>query len=324
MLALASTVPDVRTGFHHEFKWDGVRAMVEVDADGQVVLFARSGNDITAAYPELREVGAAVGRPAVLDGEVVALGEDGRPSFEALQRRMHLRDPARVAAVAASHPVVLMLFDLLELDGRALLDEPYERRRELLAGLGLAGSRWQTPAHHDGDPQVLLEAAAANGLEGIVAKRAGSPYRPGTRSDDWRKVRLVRRQEFVVGGAVRGEGSRAGSFGALLVGYYDAAGDLRYAGSVGSGFTDRMLRQLQEVLERSTIAASPFADPVPRRGELTFVEPRLVVEVQFSEWTREAILRQPSFKGVRTDKAPAEVVYRPGTPEGPPVRDTGA
>ena len=310
----------------YEFKWDGVRALVEVEPDGGVRLFARSGNEITAAYPELAGLGEALAEhaPCVLDGEVVALDDEGRPSFEALQPRMHLRDPGRVARAATQRPVVLMLFDVLELDGRPLVDLPYTTRRERLEALELRTARWQTPPSHRGDAERLLQAARDNRLEGMVAKRLRSPYRPGTRSDDWRKLRLYRREPFVVGGYLSGEGGRSSTFGSLLVGYHDADGDLRYAGSVGSGFTDDALAAFQQALDSIVVDASPFADEVPvaRGKHATFVEPRLVIEVQFSEWTRSGTLRPPSYKALRSDLAPAEVVHEAGTADGPPVRDT--
>lgn len=306
MLAVPSSPGEAADGYVYEFKWDGVRAIVATDGR-QVTIRSRRGNDVTGSYPELHGLAGALGRHAVVDGEIVAFEPGtGRPSFSRIQQRMNVADPARVAAVRRSVPVAYLAFDLLSLDGEPLHDRPYEERRDRLEGLGLAGPSWQVPPG-GGELGRMLQVARELGLEGVVAKRCGSPYRPGVRSPDWRKIRIVNRQEFVVGGYKRGEGGRAASFGSLLVGYHDAEGQLRYAGNVGSGFTDRELVRLQGLLDERRRPHSPFADPVPTRDPV-FVAPELVVEVQFSEWTPDGSLRQPSYKGLRTDKDPADVV----------------
>lgn len=313
MLAVPGTPDDVRDGHAHEFKWDGVRTLVVV-ADGIVTVRSRRGRDVTATYPELADPELAdlsgLG-DAVLDGEIVAL-EDGRPSFERLQPRMGVADPDRARRLARSTPVALLAFDLLRVDDRELLAEPYEARRDALAELDPTGPRVQVPPAHD-DVDAALAVAAELGLEGVVSKRLGSPYRPGERSPDWRKIRLVRRQELVVGGwrperGGRGAGGRE-RIGSLLVGYHDADGRLVYAGAVGSGLTEAMRDRLASRLrERPT---SPFAGPVPH-ADARFVEPQVVVEVRFREWTSDGVLRQPSVKGLRDDKDPAEVVREVG------------
>lgn len=316
MLAVPSTLAEVRDGFAYEFKWDGVRVIAGC-ADGTTTLWSRRGSEVTDRYPELAGLAAAVGRDVVLDGEVVAF-EGGRPSFARLQRRMNLTDPGRIAVACRSVPVAYLAFDVLVLDGRSLLDEPYEARRAALADLGISGPSWQAPPHRTDAPDVILAAVDDLGLEGIVAKRLGSPYRPGQRSPDWRKLRLMNREEFVVGGYRPGKGSRGRRFGSLLLGYHDAEGRLRFAGSVGSGFTERELDVIQPVLDAAARPESPFADPVPHR-DAVFVEPELVVEVRYSEWTPDGVLRQPSYKGRRDDKAPTEVVREP-----PPTRGGSA
>ncbi|MBW3620018.1 MAG: non-homologous end-joining DNA ligase [Actinobacteria bacterium] len=304
MLATPSEPDAVRSGFTYEFKWDGVRALAATDGDA-LVLRSRAGNDITSAYPELAGLGAAIGREAVVDGEIVAFDEQGRPSFSRLQRRMNLRDRARVPVVAREVPVAFLVFDVLVL-GEPVIDRPYEERRDLLAGLGLSGPHWQTPPSTDEDLDRVLAIVRDLGLEGIVAKRPGSTYQPGRRSPDWHKIRLMTRQEFVVGGYRTGQGSRAGGFGSLLVGHHDAQG-LRYAGSVGSGFSDVEYRRVQRLLDERRRDTSPFVDRVPHR-DVVWCAPDLVVEVQFAEWTPDGILRAPSYKGQRTDKPAGEVV----------------
>lgn len=309
MLAVAGTVRDVEDGFAYEFKWDGIRAIVGCERE-VTTIWSRKGTEVTARYPELADLAAAAGCDVVLDGEIVAFDADARPSFARLQRRMNLADPGRIEAVARSVPVAYLAFDVLHLDGRSLLEQPYEERRDRLAALRLAGKRWQCPPHHAGDLAVVLAAVGRLGLEGVVAKRLGSTYQPGRRSPDWRKLSRFRRDEFVVGGYRLGQGGRAGRFASLLLGYYDRDGRLRFAGSVGSGFTDAALDAVKAVLDHSHRATSPFDDPVPHR-DVAYVEPSLVAEVQYSQWTPDGILRQPSFKGLRPDKDAGEVVRDP-------------
>ena len=317
MLARTAPLPSDDAAYGHEIKWDGVRAVLYADG-GQIRLETRNGKDVTARYPELRELGRALGsRDAVLDGEVVALDEDGRPNFGRLQQRMHLASDSAVRRRMRDVPVIYMIFDLLYLGGRSTIALPYAERRRLLDELCLAGDHWRTPAHHAGEGKAMLEASRKQGLEGVVAKRLDSAYEPGRRSGAWIKVKNQRRQDFVVGGWTRGEGNRRGRLGALLVGYNDATPDaarergepqrLVYAGSVGSGFKEQDLVRLSRLLGDSERDTSPFGGRQPARGA-TFVEPRLVAEVEFSELTRTRTLRHPSFKGLRDDKDPADVV----------------
>src|SRR3954469_14505365 len=308
MLARTGELPADEAGWAFEIKWDGVRAMAYVDG-GRLRLESRNGRDITPRYPELRELGRALGSAdAVLDGEVVAF-EGGRPSFQKLQGRMHLASEHAVRRLAASDPVVYMIFDVVFLDGRSLMDRPYEERRGVLAGLGLNGPAWQTPAHHVGDGAALLELSRAQGLEGIVAKRLDCPYVPGRRSPGWVKVKNVRRADAVIGGWLPGEGGRSGRLGALVVGFYED-GELRYSGRVGTGFTQAELARVGKILDGLARDDSPFAGRQPPR-ETRFVEPRLVSVVNYSEVTKAKTLRQPSYKGLRDDIAPEDV----GLPE---------
>jgi bifunctional non-homologous end joining protein LigD len=276
----------------YEMKWDGYRAIVEI-AGGAVRIVSRRGNDVTARYPELSGLPDALGGlDAVLDGELVVLDEHGRPSFQAIQQH--------------EAPAVLLIFDLLRLDGQDTMALPWTERRALLERLALDSERWQTSPSVVGDADRMRAAAVELGMEGVMAKRVDSPYRPGKRSADWRKVRFALRQELVIGGWLPGEGRLAGTIGSLLVGYHDGSGGaLRYAGRVGSGLTDALRADL---LTRLTPRdASPFTNP-PRVRDIAWVEPHLVAEVRFSEWTTDGVLRQPVFLGLRDDKDPNDVV----------------
>jgi len=311
MLARADAegLPDDDERWGCEVKWDGVRALLWSD-HGHVRIESRTQRDVTARYPELRALGRALGaHELLLDGELVALDAHGRPSFERLQTRMNAEGDRAIARAARAQPIVYMAFDLLHLDGRALLELPYERRRELLERLRLEGPCWRTPRHHRGNLAALLEATREQGLEGIVAKRLDSPYEPGRRSGVWRKLRNRRRQELVIGGWTAGEGGRAGRVGALLLGVREApGGPLRYAGRVGSGFGDATLDELERRLAPLARARSPFRGGADPPSGARFVAPRLLADVEFSDWTREGVVRQSVFKGLREDKDPAEVL----------------
>jgi bifunctional non-homologous end joining protein LigD len=283
-----------------------VRALVFVGPDGSVDLRSRNGNPIAARYPELAGLGAAVGRPAVLDGEVVALDAGGRPSFSALQPRMHLTDPARVEAAAATAPVALLLFDLLALDGASHLDDPVEARREACTRSELAGGRWSVPPATD-DLDTALAIADERGLEGVVAKRLGSPYRPGLRSRDWTKLRLRREQEVVVVGWRPGRGSLAGSIGSVLVGVHDADGTCATPARWGRGSGRRRRTPAARLRPRP----SPAFHGPPDHADSRFVEPDVVVQVAFAEWTPDGRLRHPVFLGLRDDLDPATVRREP-------------
>ena len=306
MLATAGSLPDDDAAFSFEVKWDGVRALAYVE-EGQVCLQSRKLVDITPRYPELAPLGEALaGQQAMLDGEVVAFDDGGRPSFGRLQHRMHVADPAEVRRRMDRYPVALMVFDVLWLDGASTMDLPYTERREVLESLSLDHPCWQVPRCHVGDGAAMLAATRAQGLEGLVAKRRTSVYEPGRRSRAWVKVKAKPRQDVVIGGWLPGSGNRSGRVGAILAGYYED-GELRFAGRVGSGFSEKELAEVGAMLERLERPASPFVTPVPHR-QARFVEPRLVAEVEFGEWTEGGTMRHPVYKGLRTDKSPTEVV----------------
>ena len=295
-----------------EIKWDGVRAIAFVEG-GAARLQSSNLIEITTRYPELAGFGPAIGEhTAILDGEIVAFDADGRPSFGLLQHRMHLASPREARQRAEETPVCYLLFDILHLDGEDVTPMPYTDRRRLLEALVPSGGCWQVPAWHQGDGDALLEAARRRGLEGLVAKRLQSRYEPGKRSPNWRKVKIRREQEFVIGGWAPGEGNREGYLGALLLGYYEGT-TLRYAGKVGTGFKERDLRFLQRELDVRAADVSPFAPPPPRPVArlARYVRPELVAQIAFGEWTSEGILRHPSYLGLRDDKAAAEVVREP-------------
>jgi bifunctional non-homologous end joining protein LigD len=320
MLAKAGPLPPKREDpqWAYEIKWDGVRAVV-FSEPGRMRLVTRNGNDVTARYPELARMNRALSmHRAILDGEVVAFDADGRPSFGALQGRMHLTRDSAVKRLAKENPVTYMAFDLLWLDGRSLMDRPYEERRAALRALLPDGERWQVPDHVVGGGEQLLAATREQGLEGIVAKRLDSIYEPGRRTGGWRKIKNTNRQEFVIGGWLPGEGRRRERIGALLVGVReDEDGRLRFAGRVGTGFTEAELDRLAELLQPLVQDESPF-DVVPKGvkipREAVWVAPELVCEVEFVEWTREGVLRAPSYKGLREDKPATLVVREPVAP----------
>lgn len=299
MLATAGALPPEDGRWAYEVKWDGVRALVAVDGD-RVALRSRNDNDVTGAYPELAAV--RCGQPALLDGEVVAFDEHGRPDFGLLQSRMHVGRPS--GALRTCTPVALVVFDVLHAGDRSLLDAPYDERRAALDALGVRGA--QVPGAFD-EGGVLLASTAAQGLEGVVAKRRDSRYAPGRRSDCWVKVKNLRRQSAVVVGWKPGDGGRAGRLGSLLLAVHEDGG-LVFAGHVGTGFSAAELRRVEGLL--APLAADAPACAVPREHARVarWVRPALVAEVEFTAWTREGRLRHPSYKGLRDDLDPTEVV----------------
>jgi bifunctional non-homologous end joining protein LigD len=319
MLAVTGAVPRDLDNWALEMKWDGVRALAYIER-GQVRLMSRTERDITVTYPELSRLGAAatLDGPAphkqlLLDGEIVVFGADGWPEFEALQPRMHVGSAAQAALLAGQTPVTYLVFDLLQLDGRPLLDLEYRERRALLDELALAGPYWQTPPWFPGaDFEAVRSVSRAHGMEGVVAKRLDSRYVPGDRTDSWRKIKNVRTQEAVVAGYKPGKGNRTGQVGSLLIGVNDASG-LVYAGHVGTGFTDETLRMLGDKLRPLRRAGSPFDGPVPpeHARPAVWVEPRLVVQVGFDRWTKAGRMRAPVYKGLRDDIDPKDVVREP-------------
>lgn len=311
MLATSGALPaDVSGAWAYEMKWDGVRAVVYVAA-GKVRLLTRNDREVSTTYPEVLELVPLLdGRDAVVDGELVAFDPAGRPDFGALQRRMHVTNPAQVRSLVDEVPVYYLAFDLLRIGGRSLLAEPYDVRRNLLEGLGISSPHVVVPPAFVGDGPAALAASRAQQLEGVVAKLRRSTYRPGRRSADWIKVKNIRTQEVVVGGWRLGRGHRDGGIGSLLVGVPGADG-LDYVGHVGTGFTEAMLADVHRRLAPSVLATSPFARPLPAADarDAVWVEPRLVGEVAFAEWTKDRRLRHPTWRGLRDDKSAGDVVW---------------
>ncbi len=316
MLAGAGQLPRDQAQWSFEVKWDGVRAIAYVKP-GRLRLESRNLNEITDAYPEVRGILRDLGmREAVFDGEIIAFDDSTppTPSFERLQRRMHVTSASAIRRLSSSTPVVYAIFDLLYLDGHSLMALPYSERRARLMALGLGGPAWRVPAAHPGRGQGLLDATEAQGLEGIVAKRLDSRYEPGRRTGAWLKIKHTRRQELVIGGWLPGEGRRTDRIGALLMGYWtrppdgDEAPRFRYAGRVGTGFTDATLTELHGRLAPLRRDTTPFhaAPKLPRNA--VFVEPDLVAEIEFREWTGEGVMRAPSYKGLRDDREAVQVV----------------
>lgn len=303
MLATTAELP-TGPGWGYEFKWDGVRA-VAVISGGSGRFYARSGAEITAAYPELAPLGTQLSE-AVLDGEVVVLDQAGRPSFTALAERMHVRDPIRAAQLAATIPITYMIFDILVLNGVGLADRPYAERRatlEALAAGGLAGPRWLVPPMFTDGPATMA-AAEENNLEGVVAKRLSSVYRPGVRSLDWIKTKFEPTVDLVVGGWRPG----VRKIGGLLVGTPRPDYQLIFRGRVGGGIGAAAERKLLSALEPLRSPTSPFAEGLPREDakDAIWVRPEVVVEVKYGARTPDGRMRFPRFIRIRTDKTVEE------------------
>jgi bifunctional non-homologous end joining protein LigD len=302
MLATAGSVLPSGPGWAYEFKWDGVRALVSVTA-GAMQITSRLGNDVTVAYPELATLGAGI-EDALVDGEIVAF-EEGRPSFGRLQLRMHIRVARQAAQLATEVPVSFIAFDLLRLYGVDLTARPFAERRATLERLATDHPQWTVSPSFD-DGRATEQAARAHGLEGVVAKRLSSRYRPGTRTADWVKVKFRQGGEFIVVGWEADALDARSTLSSLLLGYYD--GDvLRFAGKVGSGLSGRHVAELSRRLRaRADPLLAEVPPPSPGRA-VTWVEPEVVVEVMYSHWADDGRLRHPVFVGVRDDRLAREV-----------------
>jgi bifunctional non-homologous end joining protein LigD len=304
MLATLSEKTPAGAGWGFEIKYDGVRVLARRDGD-DVRLIGRSGRDITERYPEVTLAIRGLAVPEfVVDGEIVAEDENGRPSFQRLQARMHLSKPRDIARVAKAVPVRGMFFDCLSLLGHDLRGLPLERRKELLARVLPPIATVQRVDHIVGHGQAFFDAANEMGLEGIMAKKLTSTY-SGRRSPEWLKVKCQRRQEFVIGGYTEGQGARS-KFGALHVGVYED-GKLVYVTKVGTGLDDATITTLMKGLAPLARASSPFEVDSPGARGNHWVDPKLVCDVRFTEWTREGGLRHPTFMGLRTDVKPEDV-----------------
>jgi len=310
MLATLGKLPTDDARWAYEIKWDGVRAITFVEG-GRIRMLSRNDKDLGSSFPEFREIGDALGsQRCVLDGEIIVMGDKGIPDFGRLQHRLHLSGAGAIRKSVADSPASYVVFDLLFVDGHSIMGRTYDERRERLEELHVAGSSFTTAeSFRDADGAEILQATKEAGLEGVVAKRRDAPYVEGKRSDAWIKVKNQRMQEVVIGGWTEGSGSRSGSLGALLLGIPDAKG-LRFVGKVGTGFTARDRGELVDLLARIGTKKNPFYPPseVVESAPHHFVRPEHVGEVQFSDWTSARRLRHPTWRGLRLDKSPAEVV----------------
>jgi bifunctional non-homologous end joining protein LigD len=305
MLATKGTTVPSGPAWSHEVKWDGIRILADTTQGGGTRLLSRNGNAVTVAWPEVNR--SPLGdRDLLVDGEVIALNDRGLPDFRVLAERMHVRSTVVAARLAEQRPATLMVFDVLRLDGRDLTAMPLGERRRILADLGLEHSTWQVPPSYD-DGAMLLDATRQQGLEGVVSKRLTSTYTFGQRSPHWLKFAHRHRRSYVVGGwgPQKGTDDRLAS---LLVGEPTASG-LTYRGRVGSGIGPKASRALTDLVGPLGRASSPFADEVPREDTLgvRWLEPVLVVDVE-THGLGYARLRQPSYRGVRSDLRPEELV----------------
>ncbi len=310
MLATLGSVGDLddESDWAFEMKWDGIRAISVVDGE-DIALFTRKGNDVTVAYPEVVEALAALElRDAILDGEIVALNDAGAPDFGLLQQRMGLTKPAEVEAAAERVEATYMVFDLLADHGQGMRNEHYVDRRAALLALDVDdGHTILVPPAYEGTLAKAIASSKKLGLEGVIAKRRASRYVGEKRSSSWVKIKHQRMQEAVIGGWKGGTGSRAGTIGSLLLGI-PGDGGLQYVGKVGTGFTQRALDDLMKTLTPLERKTSPFVDaPKEVERDAHWVTPKIVGEVAFGEWTHGGNMRHPSWRGVRTDKAPADV-----------------
>ncbi|MEU8224949.1 non-homologous end-joining DNA ligase [Kribbella sp. NPDC048915] len=309
MLAVAGKMPS-GAGWSYELKWDGIRVIAEVD-DGVCRLWSRNSHDVSGGYPELIGLAEAPGLrlPAVLDGEIVTLDENGAPSFGLLQRRMHVRDPRQLRHLIIEVPVSVRVFDVLRFDGEWLLDATYDDRRGLLDSLDIGDPFWEVPpALTDGE--VALNQSAEQGLEGVVAKRRKSRYLPGRRSADWIKVKPVKTRDVILCGWHPGEGNREGRIGSFYCGAYDDNGELVLIGKVGSGLDfatlDLLSAELRD-LEIDHPAFDPTGIPSTDRRRAHWLDPVLVAEVTYSGWAADSRLRHPVWRGLRLDIDPQSV-----------------
>ena len=311
MLAATGTPQDISPDhvWRFEGKWDGIRAVATVGPAG-LTLHSRAGNDFTRSYPEVAElVDLLDGHTAVLDGEIVVLDDNGVTSFSRLQQRMNLAGARDIARMRREMPVQFWLFEVLWLDGVSLLRKKYDDRRRVLQALPLSGEVCHLPEQLPGSVDDALQGSVDRKWEGIVAKRADSQYLPGRRSRTWFKMKNFRTREVVLVGWRPGAGRRAGGLGSLLVAVPDDSGGLRYAGKVGTGFTDVVLDQLMAAVKPLRRRSSAVADSVPREDSVdaVWIEPTLVGEVRFADWTSERRLRAASWRGLRPDKTVADI-----------------
>ncbi len=313
MLATLVDKPFDSDEWLYEVKWDGYRAVAYLDGKS-LRLVSRNLNDLTAAYPELHNIPDSIeARTAILDGEIVALDDEGRSSFGLMQQRTGVGEGGRrIRRTRDDIPVMYYVFDLLYLDGYDLMQADLELRKQLLASIVTSGDLIRYSDHYVGQGKALFQAAAQRGLEGIVAKRRASCY-VQKRSSEWLKIKVVRRQECVIGGYTDPRGARE-NFGSLVLGLYDDKGRLVPVGQAGSGFTGQTHEQMWKRLHALETTRNPFVGKVESDRRVHYVKPELVAEIKFTEWTHEGQsggikMRAPVFQGLRLDKKPTECKF---------------
>jgi bifunctional non-homologous end joining protein LigD len=310
MLATSIDEPFDSADWVFEIKWDGYRAVAFID-NGKVRLVSRNQNELTQRYPELKDLANAVKtKTAILDGEVVALDEQGRPSFSLMQQRTGFRPGGKRGPVNAAVPVLYYAFDLLYLDGYDWRKIALEARKEKLNSIIVPGDSLRYSDHYERQGKALFELAQEKGLEGIVAKKRDCPYQE-RRSSDWLKIKIRHRIECVIAGYTEPEGSRA-HFGSIVLGLYDKQGRLIHVGQAGSGFTQKSLAEMWELLKQREAKTKPFYGDVEALRKVYWIKPDLVAEIEYAEWTEGTSggsgpkLRAPVFLGLRDDKDPKE------------------
>jgi bifunctional non-homologous end joining protein LigD len=321
MLATPVEEPFDNPAWLFEIKWDGYRAVGFIE-DSKVRLVSRNHNDLTGQFSELRELPKFVkARNAILDGEIVAIDEQGRPSFSLMQQRTGFQPGMRRLPGREGVPILYYAFDLLYLDDYDLRRVALEKRKELLQSVLESGEIVRFSDHYPEKGRDLFEVARQRGLEGILAKKRDSPYQE-ERSRDWLKIKITQRQECVIGGYTDPEGSRQ-YFGSLVLGLYDKGGHLIHVGQVGTGFDQKTLKEIYELLKPLETKTNPFHGEIGGLRKVNFVSPKLVAEIKFSEWTHETAeggmkLRAPVFLGLRFDKDPKECLLAEAVPSAAP------
>ncbi len=315
MLASLAKKPFSDSNWLFEPKLDGYRTLAFI-RNGEAKLVSRNGLIVSQKYPDLiQKLNKQETQEMVLDGEVMALNENGRSCFQCLQDHWNRKTLKGSDGTNVKHSIIYYVFDILHLNGYDLRNVPLYQRKNLLASTLSPSGNVRSVEYFENDGLALYEASIKLGLEGVIAKLRDSIYEQGLRSHNWLKVKSIQSDEFVIGGYTQGTGNRANTFGALLLGSYDDKGQLVFVGHVGSGFDEKKLAELQLKMDAIRIEDDPFIATPPLNGPVTWVKPELVAEVKFAEKTQEGYLRIPIFLRLREDKSPAEVHLNETSPD---------